>query len=249
MQYTKYFFRPHNFDKKMNMMQYLLDLDEDSLFHIDEDNKNPLCYIVNEDIINPNNSLHLKTLEYLLKRGISARKTCSTIGGLFHEVADDDFVLRRLINRLGKEEVWDCIHKVLSSITFKDDKYPMILHQTPEHVDQVFVRFPDSMYDRNTVHNRLPIHIALDRGMEWGHSLMTILHANNNHLEVNDPMTKLPLHALAAKEPSCDLKTIYYLIRKNPDCVDGAVKKYLLKKEQEKQTPKFQSIKRKRTDD
>ncbi len=208
----EYLFDEVYFDR-MDLLQYFVDLDEDSLFHIDQDNKKPLCYIVNENIENPpDNSLRLKTLEYLLKQGTSARKTCSTIGGLFHEVADDDFVLRRLINRLGKEEVWDCIHKVLSSITFKDDEYPMILHQTiqctPEYVDQVFVRFPDSIYDRTIVHNCLPIYIALDRGMEWGRSLMAILHANNNHLKDIDPVTKLPLHALAAKEPSCDLKTI-----------------------------------------
>ncbi len=66
--------------------------------------------------------------------------------------------------------------------------------------------------------------------MEWSHGLLTIIHANNYHLKDHDPVTKLPLHALAAKEPSCDLRTIYYLIRKNPDCVGGAVKKDLLKR-------------------
>lgn len=98
-----------------------------------------------------------------------------------------------------------------------------ILHQTikhaPHHCGQVLTRFSDSVYERDH-QNRLPIHSALARGMNWSHELVTIIHANHSNLKELDPMTKWPLFALAGMEPSCDLRTIYKLLQNHPELVE-----------------------------
>ncbi len=186
------------FDHRMEKVQYLIDINEDSLFDIVNDNNIPLGYIVDNHLSHygvPDVSLQLKILEYLLRRAIWARKRYPTIGGLFHEIGGAEFVLNRLIDRLGKEEVWDCIHKVLTSIHFNDDEYPMIIHQTikctPQYMDTALTRFPDLLYNRNK-ENRLPLHTALEGGMEWSYDLLMLIQANQNDLKDCDPLTKLP---------------------------------------------------------
>lgn len=219
-------------------MKYMIDLNEDSLFCVFNNKTMPipiwylsLNYLGNFDV-----NLYLKALEYLLKRAITSRPLCPTIGGLFHEVEveEGEFVLSKLVDKFGSDQVWDCIERALTSINVKDQQGQMILHRTiecaPQFVSQILMRFPDLVYDRDK-NNRLPIHYALENGMEWNNNLVTMIHANHLHLKDCDPVTKLPLLALAAKETSCDLRTIYYLLRKNPECVNSAIEKHTRKRQ------------------
>ncbi len=139
-----------------------------------------------------------------------------------------------MINKFGADEVWDCIERALTSINFKDSEYPSIVHQTitctPQYFNKALMRFPNALHERDK-DNRLPIHLALDNGMVWDYNLGTIIQANYLQLKDCDPLTKLPLLALAAREPSCDLRTIYYLLGKNPECVDSAIEKHKRKQQ------------------
>lgn len=75
-------------------------------------------------------------------------------------------------------EAWDCIEKALSKQKGLND-LPFILHQTiqhaPEYVTEVMNRFPESIHVHRDRHNRLPIHIALERGMKWSIELTYLL--------------------------------------------------------------------------
>ena len=99
------------------------------------------------------------------------------------------------------------------------------IQRTPQYVSHALIRFPDLVYNRDK-NDRLPIHYALENGMEWNNELVTMIVGNQQHLKDCDPVTKLPLLALAAMEPSCDLRTIYYLLSKNLECVDSAIEKH-----------------------
>ena len=109
--------------------------------------------------------------KYLLEEAIRFRKSHPTIGGLFHEVANGNFVLTGLIEKLDADEVWDCIDKVLAriNVTNNDEEFSMFLHQTikctPQYITKVYSTFPDSLAHRDK-DNRLPIHVDLDKGME-----------------------------------------------------------------------------------
>jgi len=164
---------------------------------------------------------HLDILKIILAYNIQDNNDSkASIGGLFAEISNSDntLVLDGLIRRFGEERVWDTIDMSLSSFT----NLP-ILHQTikyaPRHCLTVMDKFPDSTMVRDA-QNRLPIHVALDYGMPWnGGVLSFIINANRPHLKDLDPVTKLPPFILAAVNDtkSCDLRTVFYLLRKNPE--------------------------------
>ncbi len=158
------------------------------------------------------NQRYSNLLLKILKRAVSYKPSCPTIGGLYHEVKElneGEFVLSKLVEKFGTDGVWDCIERALTSINFRDDEYPSIVNQTitcaPQYLNKVLMRFPDAFHERDE-DNRLPINVALDNGIEWDNNLM--IHVNQFHLKDRDPRSTLPLFALAAREPSCDLRTI-----------------------------------------
>ena len=84
----------------------------------------------------------------------------------------------------------------------------------------VMQKFPDSILVRDSK-NRLPIHVALECGLPWSNSLLSMMYANLSHLKDVDPVTKWPPFVLAALDDkkSCDLSTVSFLLRKNPEHV------------------------------
>ena len=81
--------------------------------------------------------------------------------------------------------------------------------------------FPDSVYECDPCDSRLPVHIAVERGMKWSMELILLMNATQQYLKYVDPVTKLPVFALAGmSDDSCDLRTIYHLLRKNPEQID-----------------------------
>ena len=92
----------------------------------------------------------------------------------------------------------------------------------PEQFNQTIHRFPHSLFLRDE-NNRLPIYIALERGLKWSIGLVAIMSANMSYLNQKDPVTGYYPFALAAEEPRCDLRTIYYLLRMHPGLIESGI--------------------------
>lgn len=211
-------------DQRLETAKYMADLDASCLFHSDDKYDIPIRYAC----INKNEGSEergknsMEMIQFLLQRSIEHNPSHWTVGGLFAKTHSNDLVLDLIIKRCGEDKAWDCIEQVLSP--FQD--LP-ILHQTikyaPNHYSMMFSRFPESVHLRDS-DNRLPIHLALETGMKWSFELLAIIQANRSNLSDVDPVTKWPPFALAASEKSCDLRTIYFLLRKNPEHVNFGLK-------------------------
>lgn len=152
--------------------------------------------------------------KFLLTQALKHDPNHLSIGGLFDKDKQNRTGLAKLISRYGAERTWKCIESEISP--YKDC---LILHQTikhaPQYVDEILARFPHSCFLRDK-DGRLPVHTALECGLQWSISLVSILNTNSNHLGDVDPVTGFCLCGLAAMKPSCDLRTINYLIRSHP---------------------------------
>ncbi len=144
-----------------------------------------------------------------------------SIGGLFapSNYVRDGLIIDWLVQCFGREKTWKKIEQVLSMHQQKDIciLHKVIVH-APRHIGNVMSCFPDACFLRDK-NGRLPIHVALNNGMIWSVDLVSIMNANLRFLGECDPLTTMCLGALAAAEPSCDLRTIHYLIRKYPESI------------------------------
>lgn len=169
-------------------------------------------------------SQSLGMVSLLLERAIEANPNNDTIGGLFAKNDDGKMPIDHILSQHNKDNVWNCISQALS----KHKDIP-ILHQVirnaPIYVDKIIENFPHSCYlrDRN---GRLPVHVALETGMKWSVSLISIMHANLSHLSDIDPVTGFYPFVLAACEPSSDLRTINHLLHLHPGHVRGGIHKH-----------------------
>ena len=89
----------------------------------------------------------------------------------------------------------------------------------PAYFSEVIKRFPESVHVRDK-NGRLPIHIALEKGMEWSTELAYLLVTSQEYLKEVDPVTNWPPFVLAGMGESCDLRIIYDLLRKHPEHVE-----------------------------
>jgi ankyrin repeat protein len=169
-------------------------------------------------------SQSLGMVSLLLERAIEANPCDDTIGGLFAKNDDGKMPIDHILSQHNKENVWNCISEALS----KHKDVP-ILHQVirnaPLYVDKIIENFPHSCYLRDWK-GRLPVHVALETGMKWSVSLISIIHANSSHLGDIDPVTGFYPFVLAACEPSSDLRTINHLLHLHPGHVRGDFNKH-----------------------
>jgi hypothetical protein len=183
-------------------------------FHFKEDYDSNQYFIHDED--EKTKTFAIEMVQLFLENAILHDPRNVSIGCLFAKGNDGALALSCLIRTLGKERVFNLIEKSLSRFLCHD--LP-ILHQiirnVPQYYFDVLNMFPDSIFIHDQ-QNRLPINIALEEGMQWSNELVSLIHASYNSLSDIDPITKLPLFALSAAEPRCDLRTIYYLLRKYP---------------------------------
>lgn len=107
----------------------------------------------------------------------------------------------------------NCLSLTLGAMAIVIQQYPGTRVLLIKYLDDL----DSSIKGINTIVFLSILYRALDRGMEWGMGILIVIQANQNHLKDYDSVTKLQLHALAAKELGCDLKTIHYLLQKNPD--------------------------------
>jgi hypothetical protein len=204
--------------KQIENVKLMIELDASCIYHCNGQNQIPIChsYFAPAVIDKETKIRELEIVRYLLQTAIKYDAHHPSIGGLFRAGTDNEgLVLSSIISKFGRRDTWDCIEQALSRF----DNLP-ILHQTilhaPQHCITVMTHFPDSVFLRDK-RNRLPIHVALASGMSWSSNLVAIINANRPHLKDRDPLTGWPPFTLAAMEPSCGLKTAYYLLMKNPE--------------------------------
>ncbi len=207
-------------NESFEMIKYMVKLDPSCLYYNHSQYGIPLAQVCRPEVNEEKKKHHLEIAKYLLREAVSYDASNDTIGGLFAKRRrSGQFTLDSMVEKYGADDTWSCIRQALSS--FPD--LP-ILHQVIQHSPQNFqnatAKFPKSALLRDSK-NRLPIHIALECGMEWGPDLVSIMNINNDHLKDVDPVTKWPPFVLAAldESKSCDLSTVFYLFRENPQHV------------------------------
>ena len=200
--------------KSFEMIRYMVKLDPSSLYYNHRKWCIPLyiacCYKKKKDC--------LKVVEYLIHKAASYDTSNVTIGGLFYKGTESGkLILDCMIKKYGKDDTWSCIKQALS---FTD--IPIlhkIIQHSPQNFQHAMTHFPNSILVRDS-ENRLPIHVALECGMKWGPDIVFMVHANKGHLKHVDPVTKWPAFVLAALDKetsSCDLSTIFFLLREHPE--------------------------------
>ena len=70
---------------------------------------------------------------------------------------------------------------------------------------------------------RLPLHLAIASGKQWGNGVEAILHANPDALMMQDPLTRLFPFLLAAECQASETNTVFELLRTNPALVQGSL--------------------------
>ncbi len=150
----------------------------------------------------------------LFERAVHHDTTNSSIGGLFKKDKYGRMAITKMINRYGPTETWKFIEKTLSTLKEVPIIHYTIMH-APQYVDDFLLRFPHACFLRDK-DGRLPVHVALECGLQWSISLVSIMNTNATYLGDVDPVTGFCLCGLAAMQPSCDLRTINYLIRTHP---------------------------------
>lgn len=93
-----------------------------------------------------------------------------------------------------------------------------ILGNNPKHIHEIcsIEQNNDSAFVRDSK-GRLAIHIAAEHGLTWKDGINDIVKANVDAMKEMDPITGLPIYALAAKGEKYSLSSIYELIALNLD--------------------------------
>lgn len=245
LKYSIMDFRPEMNEKSTKLARLLIRMDSSCLYYLDDLGNRPIFYCSKD----PN------LMRVIIQSSIKSDPSDETIGGLFSLHESGEYVIEYILNKMyndldqifelpdafenealteqGRSELaWDMIEETL----YPFDNVPILqkmIEKCPQYIQKVLERFPDSVHVRDGK-KRLPIHTALEAGLPWS-TLVPILHANNQHLQVRDPFTKWPPFVLAAATSlSCDLRTIYYLLRRNPAHIEvngqSSVSKHRTKK-------------------
>lgn len=209
------------YDATLATVKLIIAMDPSCVYHPDENGNIPIYYSLNDS----------EMVRSIVQSAMEYDPFHESIGGLFsmHECGNYviDFILgiKDIDNwyqepvsetqKMREKRHWDAIESIISPFQTIPILHKTIIH-CPHLTPDVLLRFPYSVHLRDEKF-RLPIHQALDRGLNW-HELAFVLHANSNFIESVDPVKKFPPFALAALgERSCDLRTIYYLLRRNPE--------------------------------
>ena len=217
----------------VNLVKYFCELDPSCVNQRDRDDLLPIHYF-DWDFSDDEKAKDI--IQYLVQISLSNPTSNETIGGLFsRRPYRDDFAINHMVEEAGMEKTWDCIERAFSNHKKLDD-FPCVLHQTiqhtPQYCSEVIKRFPNSVHVRDKSNmNRLPIHVALEKGMNSSLELEYLFVTGQEYLKDVDPVTKWPPFILAGMGTSCDLRVIFDLLRKHPEHVerskDGSGYKYI----------------------
>ncbi len=219
--------------QQMKDVKYLIDLNPNCVRQKDSKGRTPLeltcrsrwdyeMHVQGGKRIGGNSNIY--EVELILRTAMMYFRNESNVGGLLTKSADgsNTLILDKLIMRYGQQVVWDIIERVLTPyVVHKVPLIHLFIEHASHQLSNFCTRFPDLVFARDQHSHRLPLHVALEKGLSWSESLLSLINANRIHLRPPDPITKLPLFGLAgALEKSCDLRTIYYLLRQHPDVID-----------------------------
>ncbi len=214
--------------KSLEMVKFMSKLDPSCLYYEHDRFGIPLlqacfCKTNDNEMGEERKITRLRIMKYLIREAVLYDAFNNTIGGLFFKTRRGTLILDLMVRKYGADDTWSCIKQALSSFPSIPILHEIIRH-SPQNIGNAITQFPDSILIRNS-QNRLPIHVALECGMEWGQDLVLIMHVNRYHWKDFDPVTKQPPFLLAAldKTRPCDLSTIYYLLRGNPQHVEVLV--------------------------
>lgn len=210
-------------DESIEMAKYMAKLDPSCLCYDHSGLGIPLkrvCCYKNYEVDKEHKEERLELMKYLLHAALSYDASDNSIGGLFAQVNDDELILDSMVEKYGDEDTWSSIKEALSSFADLPLLHQVIKH-CPANINHVVTKFPNSVLLRDK-QGRLPIHIALECGMEWNAELVFMMHLNRDNLKDFDPVTKRPPFVLAAlnETASCDLSTVYFLLREHPEHVE-----------------------------
>ncbi len=193
----------------LKALEFYITMESSCIFQRDKNNEYPIS-----------NAFDVDVAQYLLRTMLKHNRQDPSIGGLFTTSSDGKrrTGLQKLIARFGQRRTWDMIAREVS--LYKD--LP-ILHRViecvPDEINQVLSRFPHSLFVRDE-NNRLPIHVALENGLEWSAEFVAIMNSNILCLNEKDPLSECYPFVLAAKNLQCDLRTIHYLLRMHPKQIE-----------------------------
>lgn len=207
----------------LDLVKYFINLDPTSIYHTNDKDEIPLFHVPSGT--NDHTDDVKKVMRFLLQarvldssRIVDGGDRDDTIGGLFAKSNCGMTALQYLIsNHEGREDdLWDKIEEALSPYISNHPILHKVIEHCPDQIAEVIKRFPESILIRDG-ENRLPIHVALDKGIPWSENLACMIMLGQQQLKEVDPVTRWPPFALAGK--NCDLRTIYTLLRKNPEHV------------------------------
>ncbi len=203
--------------RSLKTLKLCADIDPASLFLEDNGRGSPLNVLA---CMPGDLEGKITTIKYIFNKAIQCDPAHPSVGGLLTPtpsvVRNEETVttLHNMIERNGEDTTWNLIEEMLSRYTDIPILHRVIKH-APDQILNTIQRFPQAVFIRDN-DNRLPIHVALEEGMQWCFELVSILNANISHLKDKDPVTGFYPYALAASEPSCDLKTIIHLLKLYP---------------------------------
>mmetsp|Transcript_8180 Transcript_8180/g.12311 ORF Transcript_8180/g.12311 Transcript_8180/m.12311 type:complete len:537 (+) Transcript_8180:70-1680(+) len=146
------------------------------------------------------------------------------LGGLF--AIDSRFnqtTFELAMEAFGEEKAWKCILKYIPPSN--NNNYHVLQRAVSlplKYLNGFLARYPRAYFaiDDN---GSLPIHRALEEGIEWSTELISIINANIHSLDKPDPCHRLHPFALAAAGDKYDLSSIFYMLSLNPEHIASGI--------------------------
>ena len=197
-------------EHSLDLVEYFYNLDPSSLC-----DPNGYCKAICSATLfsNRNDPERLEVIEYLLQLIASRRNDSDEpLGGLLRNLFSFVFGWR--------EKAWDCIGRAISTNNGLDTLpiLPQIILHTPIYCSESIKRFPSIVHVRDTNNgDRLPIHVALEVGMEYSRNFERLITASQEYLKEVDPVTNWTPFVLATMGKTCHLGVLFRLLREYPE--------------------------------
>lgn len=196
----------------VDVVKFLMSLDPDAVYSRDHHSALPIHLTINSTESCPKNR---SIRELLFKHHIERCNKRNDYSGLFEWIFPDGPYTR--------EDILDYVQDIANVINKLDESLPVLClaltaGASQFQILQILYLFKDAAKVRNH-NNRLPIHIAAERGIKWNFGLREIFYSNPSALSIQDDVTGLFPMMLAACESQNDLNSIFELMKNHPDSI------------------------------
>jgi len=140
------------------------------------------------------------------------------LGCLFHKHSDGESACELAIDEHGKDETL----KIIQDHILETNNHPILHHviqNAAQYMNDFVTRYPSAISLRDEKHRTLH-HVALSSGASLRSEPVLLSSMTDKKLEEKDPVTDLYPFAIAASAETPDLRTVYYLLRRNPAVID-----------------------------